>query len=50
VLARAITEKVREQILAGALGEEAKAALDGVKVTLGESHVAWASYETRLQG
>jgi 6-pyruvoyl-tetrahydropterin synthase len=50
VLARAIALQVREQILAGALGEEAKAAIDGVKVTLGESHVAWASYETRLQG
>jgi 6-pyruvoyl-tetrahydropterin synthase len=50
VLARAIALQVRERILAGALGEDAKAALDAVKVTLGESHVAWASYETRLQG
>jgi 6-pyruvoyl-tetrahydropterin synthase len=50
VLARAIALQVRERILAGALGEDAKAALDAVKVTLGESHVARASYETRLQG
>jgi 6-pyruvoyl-tetrahydropterin synthase len=50
VLARAIALQVRERILAGALGEDAKAALDAVKVTLGESHVAWASYETRLRG
>ena len=33
----------------GALGEEAKGALAALKVTLRESHVAWASYETRLR-
>jgi 6-pyruvoyltetrahydropterin/6-carboxytetrahydropterin synthase len=49
VLAREIAERVRERILDGALGEEAKRALDTVKITLHESHLAWASYETRLQ-
>jgi 6-pyruvoyltetrahydropterin/6-carboxytetrahydropterin synthase len=49
VLARAIAERVRARILDGALGDEAKDALQGIKVTLRESHLAWASYETRLQ-
>jgi 6-pyruvoyl-tetrahydropterin synthase len=48
VLAREICERARDRIAAGALGPEAAAALDGIKVTLGESHIAWASYETRL--
>ncbi len=48
VLAQAIAERVRAQILEGALGAEAKGALAGIKVTLGESHIAWASYETGL--
>jgi 6-pyruvoyltetrahydropterin/6-carboxytetrahydropterin synthase len=48
VLARAICERVCERIAAGALGQ-AGAALAAIKVTLGESHVAWASYETTLQ-
>jgi 6-pyruvoyltetrahydropterin/6-carboxytetrahydropterin synthase len=50
VLARAIAQQVRARILEGALGEEPRAAIAAVKVTLGESHVAWASYETALQG
>lgn len=50
VLAREIGERARDRIAAGALGEDTAAALDGIKVTLGESHVAWASYETRLRG
>jgi 6-pyruvoyl-tetrahydropterin synthase len=50
VLAREIAERVRARILDGALGDEAQAALDGIRVTLGESHVAWASYEMRLAG
>jgi 6-pyruvoyl-tetrahydropterin synthase len=49
VLARAIAERARAQILEGALGDEARGALQGIKVTLRESHLAWASYETRLQ-
>lgn len=48
VLAREICERVRARIRNGALGEVAPGALDSVKVTLGESHVAWASYETSL--
>jgi hypothetical protein len=34
-------------VLAGALGDAARA-LDGLAVTLRESHIAWASYERRL--
>jgi 6-pyruvoyltetrahydropterin/6-carboxytetrahydropterin synthase len=49
VLAKEIAERVRELILDGALGEEAKRALDALKITLHESHLAWASYETRLR-
>jgi len=48
VLAREICERARRQILDGALGAEAKAALDSIKVTLHESHLAWASYEAKL--
>ncbi|MEM7021380.1 MAG: 6-carboxytetrahydropterin synthase [Pseudomonadota bacterium] len=49
VLAREICTRVRDRIMSGALGDEAGRALDMIKVTLGESHVAWASYEMRLQ-
>jgi 6-pyruvoyl-tetrahydropterin synthase len=49
VLAREIAERARVQIIHGALGDDAKGALQGIKVTLRESHLAWASYETRLQ-
>jgi len=48
VLAQAIAERVRARILEGALGADARSALAGLKVTLRESHIAWASYETRL--
>jgi 6-pyruvoyltetrahydropterin/6-carboxytetrahydropterin synthase len=48
VLAREICERVRERIVAGALGEEG-GALEAIKVTLGESHLAFASYETKLR-
>jgi 6-pyruvoyl-tetrahydropterin synthase len=48
VLAREICERVRDRIVAGALGEEG-GALEAIKVTLGESHIAWASYETTLR-
>jgi 6-pyruvoyl-tetrahydropterin synthase len=50
VLAREICERVRARIRAGALGDDAKTALESLKVILRESHLAWASYETRLQG
>ena len=49
VLAREICERVRARIADGALGEEANSALDVVKITLRESHLAWASYEVRLR-
>jgi 6-pyruvoyl-tetrahydropterin synthase len=49
VLAREIGERVRERIGAGALGEDAAGALEAIKVTLGESHIAWASYEAKLR-
>ncbi|MEZ5930887.1 MAG: 6-carboxytetrahydropterin synthase [Alphaproteobacteria bacterium] len=50
VLAQHIAQEVAKRIHDGALGAEAKAAMDGIKVTLGESHVAWASYEMALKG
>ncbi|MEM9627912.1 MAG: 6-carboxytetrahydropterin synthase [Pseudomonadota bacterium] len=49
VLAQHITGEVAKRIHDGALGAEAKAAMTGIKTTLGESHVAWASYEMSLQ-
>jgi 6-pyruvoyl-tetrahydropterin synthase len=48
VLARAICERSRARIEAGALGTEAGAALAALKVTLRESHLAWASYEVAM--
>jgi 6-pyruvoyl-tetrahydropterin synthase len=50
VLACEICRGVRDRIADGALGKEAAGALDAIKVTLGESHIARASYETKLQG
>jgi 6-pyruvoyl-tetrahydropterin synthase len=41
-LARLIADRLAERIHAGALG---RVALDGIAVTLHESHVAWATYE-----
>ena len=49
VLARAICGRVRDRIAAGALGDDARSALEAIKVTLGESHIAWASYEAKLR-
>jgi 6-pyruvoyl-tetrahydropterin synthase len=46
-LARVISDRLAERIHAGALGETART-LDGLGVTLRESHVAWASYERAL--
>jgi 6-pyruvoyl-tetrahydropterin synthase len=46
-LARAIADRLAERIGAGALGEGARG-LDGLAVTLHESHVAWATYERAL--
>lgn len=43
-LARVIADRLAERLHAGALGDAARE-LDGLAVTLHESHVAWASYE-----
>jgi 6-pyruvoyl-tetrahydropterin synthase len=46
-LARVIADRLAEQVKAGALGDSARD-LDGLVVTLHESHIAWASYERAL--
>jgi 6-pyruvoyl-tetrahydropterin synthase len=46
-LAQVIADRLAERVLAGALGEGARA-LTGIAVTLHESHIAWASYERAL--
>jgi 6-pyruvoyl-tetrahydropterin synthase len=46
-LARVVADRLAERVHAGALGEAARE-LDGLVVTLHESHVAWASYERTL--
>jgi 6-pyruvoyl-tetrahydropterin synthase len=47
VLAQVIADRLAERVQAGALGEAARE-LDGLVVTLRESHIAWASYERPL--
>jgi 6-pyruvoyl-tetrahydropterin synthase len=46
-LARFVADQLAESIHAGALGDTARA-LDGLVVTLHESHIASASYERQL--
>src|SRR5215213_7993776 len=46
-LARFVADRLAERVRAGALGDGARE-LDGLVVTLHESHVAWASYERPL--
>jgi len=46
-LARFVADRLADCVQAGELGEGARA-LDGLIVTLRESHVAWASYERPL--
>ncbi|MEU8803796.1 6-carboxytetrahydropterin synthase [Spirillospora sp. NPDC048819] len=46
-LAKVIADRLAERVHAGALGENARG-LSGIKVTLHESHVAWADYERAL--
>jgi 6-pyruvoyl-tetrahydropterin synthase len=46
-LARLVADRLVERVHAGALGETARK-LDGLLVTLRESHIAWASYERSL--
>jgi 6-pyruvoyl-tetrahydropterin synthase len=47
VLARVVADRLAERAMAGELGDGARE-LDGLVVTLRESHVAWASYERTL--
>jgi 6-pyruvoyl-tetrahydropterin synthase len=46
-LARVVADRLAERVHAGALGDTARE-LDGLAVTLHESHIAWASYERSL--
>lgn len=46
-LARVVADRLADRARAGDLGEGARE-LDGLVVTLHESHVAWASYERPL--
>jgi 6-pyruvoyltetrahydropterin/6-carboxytetrahydropterin synthase len=46
-LARTIFDRVRDRIAAGALGEAGKG-LTALKISLHESHIAWASFEGDL--
>jgi 6-pyruvoyl-tetrahydropterin synthase len=46
-LARVIADHLADRVHAGALGDGARE-LEGLVVTLRESHVAWASYERSL--
>jgi 6-pyruvoyl-tetrahydropterin synthase len=46
-LARVIADRLADRVRAGALGDGGRE-LDGLVVTLHESHVAWASYERPL--
>jgi 6-pyruvoyl-tetrahydropterin synthase len=46
-LAQVIADRLAERVHAGALGDAARE-LDGLIVTLRESHIAWASYERPL--
>jgi 6-pyruvoyl-tetrahydropterin synthase len=48
VLARVIADQLAERVHAGALGGASAQGLDGLVVTLHESHIAWASYERAL--
>ncbi|MFG2196444.1 6-pyruvoyl tetrahydropterin synthase family protein [Streptomyces sp. NPDC048639] len=46
-LAKVVADRIADRIHAGGLGEGARG-LDGLQVTLHESHIAWASYERSL--
>jgi 6-pyruvoyl-tetrahydropterin synthase len=46
-LARLIADRLAERALTGAMGDSARE-LDGLLITLHESHIAWASYERPL--
>ena len=46
-LAKVVADRIAERVHDGALGDGARE-LDGLVVTLHESHIAWASYERPL--
>jgi 6-pyruvoyl-tetrahydropterin synthase len=46
-LARVVADRLAERVRAGALGDGARD-VDGLIVTLRESHIAWASFERPL--
>jgi 6-pyruvoyl-tetrahydropterin synthase len=46
-LAQVVADRLADRVHAGALGEAARE-LDGLIVTLHESHIAWASYQRPL--
>jgi 6-pyruvoyl-tetrahydropterin synthase len=46
-LARVVADRLADRVRAGALGDAGRE-LDGLTVTLRESHIAWASYERAL--
>ncbi len=46
-LARVVADRLADRVRAGGLGDAGRE-LDGLIVTLHESHIAWASYERSL--
>jgi 6-pyruvoyl-tetrahydropterin synthase len=46
-LARIVADRLADRVRAGDLGDSGRG-LDGLTITLRESHVAWASYERSL--
>ena len=46
-LARVVADRLAERVHGGALGDSARE-VDGLVVTLHESHIAWVSYERPL--
>ena len=46
-LAQVVADRLADRVRAGGLGESGRG-LDGLTVTLRESHIAWASYERSL--
>lgn len=47
ILARVVADRLADRVHAGGLGDSGLG-LDGLTITLRESHVAWASYERSL--
>jgi 6-pyruvoyltetrahydropterin/6-carboxytetrahydropterin synthase len=44
-LAKTVYDRVRNRILEGALGPDTGRAFHSLRISLGESHVAWASFD-----